>query len=340
MKQVRITRQYVSHVEQQLTLDLKDLAEYNYDVQVLACELFDELLALKTKDVVEIPASLTGSVGGILERLNTEISKNNDLSENNKNIKELLRKEAEKSTHYETRYKTELTNNATLSTQWEENETKIREREEELTREIANLTKVIAEMRVKLAEKPAVESSAVGNIQQNTVVQETESDVSTQPLQQPGNLSTPRRVSDAESCDGSPLIITPNNDKEDGFNSDIPVVVNVVNNGEAPGKKKISLDLQSEFSQLIDMEVGVADKSHLSEIIAQPMMQVPVSRNQDQVSRENHDEIIVLEAQEQSPPPNVGNGPGPVNLFIVGDSHTREMGNVVRKCMNNPERRI
>lgn len=322
MKSGRITRQYVSHVEQQLSLELKDLADYNYDVQVLACELLDELIKLKTNHVLEIPNSLTGSVGGILEKLNNEISNNINLSENNKNIKELLRKEAEKSTHFETRYRMETKNNETLSAQWEENDSKTRQREEQLTKEIGDLKRVIAGLRSKLAEKSAEIVSTLKSVpltSEGGMQAVGSGTTSSSCLQHDNRSASPKSVSQSP-------VITGNNTKV----TLVPMEVNVVTNDNAPGK--VPINLQSELLQQIDIDLTKAEKSRLSD------MHDPVGSSQGQVTHKNPDEIITLESQGQNQTSNIVKDP--VNLFMIGDSHAREMANMFRKCMSNSERKI
>lgn len=167
----RTFKRNLESVEQCLQIKLDYLSDLEYDVQILSLETYKEIQNLKDTNNIEIPSSLTNKISNVLNKLNEEINKNCRLTEDNKQVTELLKKEAERSVHFESKFKKELENSENLLKEWESNEKKTKELEKSLREEISRLNVSIQQTRMSTTDEShiaATSSNTVINTDHNT----------------------------------------------------------------------------------------------------------------------------------------------------------------------------
>uniref|UniRef100_A0A8D8TLP8 Uncharacterized protein n=1 Tax=Cacopsylla melanoneura TaxID=428564 RepID=A0A8D8TLP8_9HEMI len=131
------------------SMDIDYLKHFDPDVQNSAYEIYHELHALKELNQIDLPITLLTKISEVLNTLNEEILKINDLQTKAQNLTELLQKEVQQKTFFEGKYNQERDNNTVISNQADIDEKKFKEQEAQHTYEIVRLKQLSLKWKVE-----------------------------------------------------------------------------------------------------------------------------------------------------------------------------------------------
>ncbi|KAI5752169.1 hypothetical protein M8J77_014515 [Diaphorina citri] len=265
--------------------------------------MYTELQSLKDSEKLDFPVTLTNKLGEILDELNSKLVQINSENEKNRQLTELLRKEVEKSVFFEEKYRKELSNIENLTKEWEDQDKEIKKKEDRYKEEILQLNDTIQKMKFKAQE-------------------DEQSEVVSRNTQEPLEVDTVVQAKDTIS-----------------------------------GKVPITIDIPNETSLQTELELAEAeaDDSNISLMLEQ-------ARNQHKQGTSSHNDREAQEIQnvqdvysmvtpdvqqEQQSSPLVSNQMNNVvevdnsklNLFVIGDSHVKELGFFFKNSMD-PKNRV
>lgn len=290
------------------TMDIEYLKHFNLDVQTSAYEIYHELHSLKELKKIELPETLLKKISEILNTFNDEIENNISLKTKIQNLTELLHKEVQQKTFLETKYNRERDNNDVISNQADADQKKFKEQEAQYNTEIIKLKQHSLKHKVENddmkteKEKLAAENESlkkkIKQLEERIKKNEDQKEINTKPSEKQKQVITPEEANNSSVADTNK-------------------------------KPAESIRAKTKFSDTIDTvlinpEDKKSEEPNTSTQIQQTTPAPPSSTPTENANgKKNSNDSNSNEVDSN----NINRN----NLFVIGDSHCRNLNSELKK---------